>query len=54
MEEKEIINYFKTYIEVTENQIKNGELYMLEDLEKEHIKYIKGLLNLYNKKMEEK
>lgn len=52
MEEKEIIYYFKNYIEVTENQIKNGELYMIEDIKKEHIKYIKDLLKLYKNEKE--
>ena len=50
LSEEEIINYFNIYIKVTEKQIENKELWLIEDSEKEHIKFIKRLIRFIQKR----
>ena len=52
LSEEEIIKYIELDIKITTEQINNGELFMTEELEKKRIKYLQGLLDLYNKEKE--
>ena len=49
LSEEETIDYLNLYTKITEKQIENGELFLVEDSEKKHLKAIKRIIRVVPK-----